>query len=177
LQFEVKVSNVVEEIDPNLTPYQNAMVLATNKAQAVAGQLTGEVKVLGGDTIVIIDDLCSGQPESAEAAIDMLQCLSGRWHEVCTGVALIEILEPAENQLRKTVEYEVSRVKMRQLTKLEIESYVNTGECKGVAGSYALQGAGVALIERMEGCITNVIGLPIPLVTKMLRKAGVIERL
>jgi septum formation protein len=203
LVFEVKVSNVVETLDPQLTPYQNTVKLAAEKAKAVATSVMSEspepaggIKVLGGDTLVIIDNQCLGQPKTAEAAVEMLQLLSGKWHDVCTGVALIEItgadgnenscvdaacfpqqsaqiMVCSESMLKYTLAYEVSKVKMRQLSKTEIESYVHTGESFGVAGSYALQGIGAALVERVEGCVSNVIGLPLPLVTKMLRTAGI----
>lgn len=172
LQFEIRASNLTEEIDLQKSPSENVMTLAVRKAQAIADQLMLEmpdrkVIVLGGDTMVVINDQYLGQPKSAAAAIEMLQLLSGKWHEVFTGVALVQV--PAKT----LVAYEVSRVKLRKLSMHEIESYVKTGEPMDAAGSYALQGLGAALVEKIEGCVTNVIGFPLPLIVKMLADAAV----
>src|SRR5262249_43826865 len=103
-----------------------------------------------------------------DEACAMLSRLSGRCHEVFTGVAIMEL-----PQDKVEADYEVSRVHFRKMEPREIESYVATGEPMDKAGAYALQGTGSAFVERIEGCFTNIIGLPIPLVVQMLRRLGI----
>jgi septum formation protein len=126
------------------------------------------VLVLGADTVVVIDGRVIGKPGSRKQAIEMLSRLSGRCHEVFTGVALVE----SSGSVPSTG-YEVSRVYMRPIHAREMEAYVDTGEPMDKAGAYALQGIASAFVERIEGCFTNIIGLPVPLVVRLLRGAGV----
>ena len=132
---------------------------ALAKASAVAGRERG--LVLAADTIVVCEGEILGKPADEAEARRMLRKLSGRWHRVYTGVALVK-------RARQVVDYERTEVAFRELSKKQIDSYVSTGEPMDKAGSYAIQGTGAALIRAVRGCYTNVIGLPLPRVLDML---------
>ena len=171
LEFKVIPSGIQENMDQSLPPEKLVLNLAQAKARhVVAGlsDLDGPTIVIAGDTIVFIDGKAMGQPSSAQEAKQMLGYLSGRCHKVYTGLAVISL--PAGKMFS---DYEVSSVYIRSLNSREIETYVGTGESMDKAGAYALQGIGAALVEKVEGCVTNIIGLPVPLLVQMLRSAGV----
>ena len=172
LTFAVMPSLVDEIVEDKEEPKELVVRLALAKARAVAEQLGGLDKdfclVLGADTIVVLDGLVIGKPDSKDNAKAMLQRLSGRCHEVYTAIALIGLPENWE----KTA-FEVSRVYMRHLEPAEIATYVETEEPADKAGAYALQGIASAFVEKIDGCFTNIIGLPIPLVVSLLRESGV----
>jgi septum formation protein len=102
-----------------------------------------------------------GKPGDAADARRMIRSLSGRWHRVYTGLALVR-------GPRHMTDYECTRVAFRRLTEPEITSYIASGEPSDKAGAYAIQGLGAALIRRVSGCYSNVIGLPIPKLLTML---------
>jgi septum formation protein len=136
--------------------------LAQTKAETVAGKLQ-EGLVLGADTVVVIDEEILGQPVDDEDAQRMLGLLSGRWHAVLTGVALV-----CSGQTPQTiVEHETTRVRFGELSTDEIDWYVSTGETKGKAGAYAIQGKGALFIEEIQGDYFNVVGLPVRLVYEL----------
>lgn len=196
LEFEVIPSNVDESIDSNKTPAQMVIELAKKKGHAVydfviaksAPELSaspspsatesegkfgrGRLMVLSADTTVVLDQRLIGKPTSEDDARQMLRTLSGRVHDVFTGVTLL-IKGPADKAPVEYLSFEMSHVFFRHLTEGEINSYVATGEPMDKAGAYALQGIGSAFVQRVEGCFTNVIGLPIPLVVSMMRRAGI----
>jgi septum formation protein len=136
---------------------------ALAKAQAVAARAQGII--LAADTIVVCSGEILGKPRTERDARRMLERLSGRWHRVYTGVALLD-------EQRRLLGYERTEVALRRLSKNEIDSYVRTGEPMDKAGSYAIQGQGAALIRSVRGCYTNVIGLPLPKVLAMLQELG-----
>jgi len=123
--------------------------------------------VLGADTVVIHAGATLEKPGDAAEARKMLAVLAGEWHEVYTGLALVEPV--SGNSL---VEHERTRVKFRHLPPDEIEAYVRTGEPLDKAGAYGIQGLGAVLVERIEGCYTNVVGLPLARLAVMLREFG-----
>jgi septum formation protein len=136
---------------------------AVGKARSVDG---GEEPVLGVDTVVVLDGAVLGKPQDAGEARSMLARLSGRTHEVVSGICL------------RTAEWEeigraVTNVTFRELTAAEIDDYVASGEWEGRAGSYAVQGFGGSLVERIEGDYQNVVGLPAPLLLDLLRRREV----
>ncbi len=112
--------------------------------------------VLGADTMVALDNRLLGKPESSREAVSMLKALSGKWHRVFGGVAL----EWREEGICFSFS-EYTRVKFRSLTDSEIEAYVETGEPFDKAGAYGIQGFGSILVEKVDGCYFNVMGLPI----------------
>jgi len=121
--------------------------------------------VLGADTIVVIDGEILGKPRDQDDAARMLRALSGRVHEVMTGVCL---MGPSFEDVRS----EVTRVTMCELSNDDIREYVATGEPMDKAGAYAIQGGASRWISRIEGDYANVVGLPVALVYGMLRKRG-----
>ncbi|MGH9493195.1 MAG: Maf family protein, partial [Terriglobales bacterium] len=123
--------------------------------------------VLGADTVVIIGGKVLGKPRDRKDAARMLRLLSGRTHRVTTAVCLIG---PGFEDVRT----ETTRVTMRKLDEQEIHDYVASGEPMDKAGAYAIQGLASRWISRIEGCYFNVVGLPVPLVYRMLRAHGLL---
>jgi septum formation protein len=116
---------------------------------------------VGADTIVVSDTQIMGKPADASEARAMLRTLSGRWHNVYTGVAVVR-------GSKRVVDYERTRVCFRRLTRRDIDRYVQSGEPMGKAGAYAIQGKGAVLVRSVRGCYTNVIGLPMAKLLDML---------
>jgi len=172
VQFEILASHIDEVFDERLSPSEASMDLAFQKGLATKKLLNSKRKeashlvVLAADTIVVLDDVLLGKPANNEEAAQMLQQLSGRKHEVYTGVALFHGEDEIERDVERTTVY------MREIAQAEIAAYLQTGEPMDKAGSYALQGVGGAFVERIEGCVSNVIGLPVPKTLHLLRKAG-----
>jgi septum formation protein len=160
--FDVIVSDEQETIDPRLPPEDQAGLLAVRKARAVANDLAVG-KVLGADTLVILDGEILGKPLDDDDATAMLRRLSGQEHDVVTGVALVDAANGSS--LWRSV---TSHVRMRSLSEGDIAQYVATGEPRDKAGGYAIQGDGAALIAGFEGCYNNIVGLPLCYVSVML---------
>ncbi|MET0938554.1 MAG: nucleoside triphosphate pyrophosphatase [Gaiellaceae bacterium] len=134
---------------------------AVGKARSVDG---GDSLVLGVDTVVVLDGAVLGKPAGSAEARSMLERLSGRTHEVVSGICL------------RTAEWEevgraVTTVTFRELTAREVADYVAGGEWEGRAGGYAIQGYGASLVERIEGDYLNVVGLPAALLLEALSRA------
>lgn len=144
-----------------------AVVLAnaTGKCLACAAQCGDELPVVAADTIVVIDNAILGKPHDEAAAKAMLARLSGRTHQVMTGVAV-----RYKGQLLSDVC--VTDVSFRKLSTAEINAYVATGEPLDKAGAYGIQGRGAVLVEKIAGCYNNVVGLPLTVVYLMLEKIG-----
>jgi septum formation protein len=179
LQFEVIPSSVEEVVDTELPPAKIVTRLALEKAESVASAMrekniakgSRSTVVIGADTLVVCRGRVLGKPKSPSEAREMLSFLSAKEHEVHTGLALVSFNSLGEeNNLTKSV---VSKVCFRALAPEEIEAYLKTKEPMDKAGSYALQGTGAAFVRKIEGCYTNVIGLPVPDLVQMLRKVGV----
>ena len=164
-EFEVLPVDIDETPDPALAPAQDVCRLARRKGLA-AHRLRPQQMVLAADTLVFIDGQALGKPADAGAAERMLGRLSGRWHDVCTGVALIlpegRVLE----------DHSTTRVRFARLDAEEIRRYAASREPVDKAGAYAVQGAGAWFVERLEGSFTNVIGLPLEVVRRLLQQAG-----
>jgi septum formation protein len=139
--------------------------LARTKAETVALKTSAGV-VLGADTVVVIDNQILGQPQNDDDARRMLRLLSGKWHEVLTGVALVRARELAQG----SVDHETTRVRFCEMSQDEIDWYVSSGEPRGKAGAYAIQGRGALFIEEIQGDYFNVVGLPVRLIYELSRK-------
>ena len=137
--------------------------LAAAKAEAGAALNPARV-VLGADTVVVIEGEILGKPRDEEDARRMLHLLSGVWHQVLTGVALVR-----SETMEAKVAHELTRVKFAAMTAEEIEWYLSTGEAMDKAGAYAIQGRAARFIEGIEGDYLNVVGLPVRLLYKLLR--------
>ena len=162
--FEVRPSAVDEALAPG--PVADAVTrLALDKARAVASAVPDAV-VVGADTVVVIDRDVYGKPGGAEEARVMLRRLSGRWHQVVTGLAVVA---PGGTSTTAVV----SRVLISRLTDAEIDAYVGSGEPLDKAGAYAIQGFGGRLVAGLVGSYTNVIGLPLEATRSLLGAAGV----
>lgn len=151
--FKVRVANVEEVIDPALSPSKLVMSLSLQKAQAVA-QLNEHSIVIGSDTVVVLDGKVLGKPADEENAVQMLSLLSGRTHEVYTGVSLV-------CGEKKHSFFECTKVKFQPLSEEQIAAYVSTGEPMDKAGAYGIQGKGCVLVEGIEGDYFNVVGFPV----------------
>lgn len=139
--------------------------MALAKARAVAREVTEPAFILGADTEVVLDGHLLGKPGDAADAGRMLKALRGRVHEVITGVALVEA--PAGREETAAV---TTRVKMAGYSDAEIEAYVATGEPLDKAGAYAVQGLGARLVAEVDGCFTNVVGLPVTTTRRLLER-------
>lgn len=161
IPFEIVVSDVFER--PPLEgedPREYALALATAKAREIARQYPTDV-ILGGDTVVVRHGEMFGKPGSEEEAVDMLFRLRGKAHEVITGVTVrCGDGEHADAQCTTVI--------MRDSSDSEIRRYVASGEPMDKAGAYAVQGEGGALVARIEGCLENVVGLPLCVVRRLL---------
>lgn len=165
LKFEVVPSKVEEKVEGN-KPCDIVKDNALKKAEDVASSHHG--LIIAADTIVVCDGKILGKPKSRKEAEGMLSFLSGKWHEVFSGVAVLN------TQIgEKVVECVKTKVKMRKLSEEEIRAYVATKEPLDKAGAYAVQGLGALLIDRIEGSYTNVVGLPLVTLGRILKKFGV----
>lgn len=162
INFTTKSIPTEEVIDPKLPLPQAIEQVAQQKAKAVQPLLPKEV-ILGADTIVSIDGEILGKPHTKEKAIKMLETLSGRTHQVITGVAIL---------YEDTCElfHEISEVTFYPLTQQEIFDYVDTKEPLDKAGAYAIQGKGAILVAKISGDYYNIVGLPIAKVFRRLAK-------
>jgi septum formation protein len=167
LRFAVRAADVDETPHPGEEPAAYVLRLAREKAQA-AGR-PGEL-VLAADTTVVVGGEILGKPEDDADAGRMLRLLAGREHEVLTGVAVLEGVE--ERAGRSAAEVTRSVVRMAALTAEEIAWYVATGEPRDKAGAYAIQGLGSLFVEAVSGNYSNVVGLPIPTVYRLLGELG-----
>jgi len=155
VRFEVRPANLPELVKPGEAPAEFVQRLATEKATSVWASL-GEGQrrpVLGADTVVCIDEHILGKPADKQAGMGMLQLLSGRTHEVMTGVALVS--------QQHSVCVNVSQVTFKPLTVDEIENYWATAEPMDKAGGYAIQGYAAAFISHLQGSYSGVMGLPL----------------
>lgn len=153
LDFEVVVSGVDETVPPDYTPAQTVEALAQRKGQAVQA-LRPEAPIIAADSVVSIDGLILGKPKDDEAAKATLRRLSGRTHELITGVCLLI-------HGRMDLFHQVTRVTFYPLTEEEIAEYVALGESRGRAGAYGIEGIGVVLVQSIQGDYPNIVGLPV----------------
>ena len=169
IEFTVVPSNIPEEPQPGEDPVTMALRLAREKAREVFRK-NPEKFVLSADTVVVVDHQMLAKPENSDDAVRMLRLLSGRTHEVVTGVCLVG---PGKNE---DVRAEKTRVTFNPVAEDEIRAYVATGDPMDKAGGYGIQGIASRWIPKIAGDYFNVVGLPVALVWKMLREHGVLER-
>ena len=170
VEFEVRPSEV-EELDEG-EPRELVLENALRKALAALAEAPERALVLGADTAVVLDGRIRGKPADATQAREHLRVLSGRTHDVLSGLVVLgPIGEAGERRERTGVER--SRVTFRDLDDALLERYIAAGEWRGRAGAYAVQGLGSALVERVDGELANVIGLPVGL---LLRLAPELDR-
>ena len=139
---------------------------AVGKCQAVVKIKGDSLPVIAADTVVVAEGVILGKPQNAEDAVEMLKQLSGKTHKVLTGIAVSYTGE----MLAEVCE---TKVMFRDLTDEEIKNYVATGEPLDKAGAYGIQGKGAVLVEKIDGCYNNVVGLPLTRTQLILAKLGV----
>jgi septum formation protein len=170
IQFEIRKTDVDESRLVDEPPGDYVRRLALAKALSAAAEyrnLGDAALILGADTVVVVDADILGKPVSQDDARSVLRRLSGRIHEVRTGLALLRT--PGTKQ--RVIE-EITRVHFAVLTEREIEDYIATGEPFDKAGAYAIQGIGGRYVTRIEGCYFNVMGLPLGRLWSLLREFG-----
>ncbi len=176
ISFVVQATDIPEIPKDGEAPRVFAKRMAQEKALAVFRQPADDM-VLGADTIVVVESQILGKPRDAADAVRMLRLLSGRRHEVITGVCLVGRELTFENRKLQTgfedIRSETTIVTMDALSDDDIHSYISTGEPMDKAGAYAIQGRASRWIPRIEGDYFNVVGLPVALVYKMLREHGI----
>ena len=158
--YEAITAGVDESVLSNEEPALYVQRLALSKAEAVANGLDAGL-VLGADTTVVVEQQILGQPSDDADAKRMLKLLNGKWHEVLTGVAVVRVGGEAR------VAYETTHVRFAEMTNTEIDWYIATGEARGKAGAYGIQGAAGLFIEEIRGDYFNIVGLPIRLVYEL----------
>lgn len=146
--------------------HEVALANAKGKCDTVYAEAGDELPVVAADTIVVIDNVILGKPQDEAEAQAMLTRLSGRTHQVMTGVAV----RYKGQQLAKVCTTDVS---FRELTAAEIAEYIATKEPLDKAGAYGIQGRGAVLVEKINGCYNNVVGLPLTMLHEMFRQLGV----
>lgn len=164
LSFAVSSSEVDESFDPALSPAEVVMELAERKAQVVF-QKNQDSFVIGSDTVVVADNQIIGKPADEAAAISTLKRLSGRQHEVFTGVAIVSPTGTSKF-------YERTEVWFWELTDEDINAYVQSGEPFDKAGAYGIQQLGSMLVKKINGDYFAVVGLPVSRTIRELKKAG-----
>jgi len=170
IQFEIQTTDLDESRLADEIPGDYVRRLALAKALTAASKYrdpVDEALILGADTVVVVDADVLGKPASKDDARSMLRRLSGRVHEVHTGLALLR----STGADQRVVE-EITQVHFAPLTEQEIEEYIATGEPFDKAGAYAIQGLGGRYVTRIEGCYFNVMGLPLARLWSLLRELG-----
>jgi septum formation protein len=165
--FEIIVSSYDEEDVDNLNPVDLVMHHSKEKAVDVAGKLDEGI-IISADTVVVCEGEILGKPDDDDDAERMLNNLSAKKIQAISGITILDVASGSE-----ITEYEVTDLWMRQMSDSFIRKYINTGETKGKAGAFAIQGKGAILVERIEGDFFNVVGLPLYRLSKMLEKSGI----
>lgn len=161
LPFTVRVADIDETMDPALPPQEEVARVSLAKARAV--ERDPEDIVIAADTIVVLGDRVLGKPADEAQAEEMLTALSGRAHQVMTGVTVLR----GDRALTAT---EITDIYFRKLSNREIRRYIATGEPMDKAGSYGIQGGAALFAEKIHGDYYNVVGLPVCRLLRMLRE-------
>jgi len=168
LPFEVLTTDVDESLVSGEAPERSVARLAERKAEA-GSRLHPKALVLGADTLVVLEGFAFGKPRDAAQARSMLRQLSGKKHQVWTGVAVASAGRPTSSRAV------VAEVGFRALSAGEIETYVATGEPLDKAGAYAIQGRAAAFVTELRGELSAVVGLPMSATLELLRERGMVS--
>lgn len=161
ISFLQMVANISEQQNPAETPFDYARRLAVQKSTSISSRFDDKHLVLGSDTIVILGDTVLEKPKDEHHAFEILTSLAGKKHTVCTALAF-----SSSGKLINS-DNETTDVFFNQLTPEQIKKYIASGEPSDKAGAYGIQGIGSILVDRIEGNLDNVIGLPLQLLEKM----------
>jgi septum formation protein len=171
LPVQIEVSHADESYEPLTAPAEIVEALALRKANAVVNSRKADSIdgiVIGSDTIVVYNDQILNKPVNDEDALRMLSMLQGHTHQVFSGIACIDLRTG-----KQIIRHRMTEVTMRELTVEQICRYIASGEPSDKAGAYAIQGIGATLVDSIDGCYFNVVGLPLSLLSSMLNELGV----
>lgn len=164
LKFDIIKSDIDEIILEKEAPIQAVMRLAFEKSMDIASKNEDDL-IIAADTVVVLDENILGKPKDKDEAYNMIRSLSGRTHEVITGISLVNL-----GLSKKIIDYVVSTVKFKELSDEDIKDYIHTNESLDKAGAYGIQGYGAMLVEKIEGDYFNIVGLPISKLSDLLKK-------
>jgi septum formation protein len=167
INFKIIPSNYKEDINLKLSNTNLAKVLALGKAKDVSGKLKEGI-VIGSDTFIVFKNKRIGKPKNKKEAKKILKMISGKKIKIYSGVAIIDI-----KKNNKITDCEITEIKMKKLTPGEIDSYIKTGEPLDKAGAFGIQGMGAVFIEKINGCYSNIVGLPLNNLYKNLSKLNI----
>ena len=165
--FEIKESSYIEDNAMDMEPIKLVMHHSIEKARDVA-KYANTGLVIGSDTLVVYNNTVMGKPRDEDDARRMLTEMNGKSCEVLSGIAVIDI-----DNKKEMLDYELTRVKMKPMTESEIERYIQSGEPMDKAGAFGIQEKGGAFIEKIDGCYSNVVGLPLFKLNNMFDKLGI----
>ena len=164
VKFKVMASSIEELTLDGESPCQMVMRLAFEKGIDIASRQKSDL-VISADTIVVLDNIVLGKPKDEIEARKMITSLSGRTHQVITGISLINL-----DNNKKIIDYVISNVKFKNLSEEDIKNYISTKESLDKAGAYGIQGYGALLVEEIQGDYFNIVGLPISKLSDLLKK-------
>lgn len=165
LEFEIHEACIDEKVKDGETVVPYVVRMASNKADTVIKEHRDAV-VIGADTVIALEGHILGKPKDREDALNMILSLSGKRHEVHTAVCV-------RDSDRKFIVQTVTHVTFAKISKALAQIYVDSGECDDKSGSYALQGIGAMLIEKVEGSVSSVVGMPASQTRELLEKFGI----
>ena len=163
-RFEIITRETDETLPDDMHPSEGVGVLAVRKGKAVADIITEDAMIISSDTLVELDGVPLGKPRDRKDAYEMLRSLSGRWHNVHTGVAV-------HRGDRVWSGVDTTRVRFRQMTDTEIYEYIDTGEPMDKAGAYGIQGLGGRFVAEYDGRYDTVVGLSVTLTRSLMDRA------
>ena len=169
LDFRIVPSRYEEDMGLKLNNEKLAKTLAYGKAKEVADRVKKGV-IIGSDTFIVFKGKRIGKPKNANDAKRILEMISGKTLRIYSGLAIID-----KHSRREITDYEITKVKIKKLTDEEIKRYIATGEPLDKAGAFGIQGRGSIFIEKINGCYSNVVGLPLYKLYINLQKLGIIE--
>jgi len=165
--FEVKTSDYEEDNTLTMAPKDLVLYHSLAKGRDVAKQLSEGV-VISADTVVVFENQVLGKPRNEDEAREMLEKINGQAVDIISGIAVINIEPQKELQ-----EFQITKVKMKQMSAGEIADYIKTGEPMDKAGAFAVQDRGAVFIEKIDGCYFNAVGLPLFKLNNLLNQLGV----
>lgn len=167
LPYQILTREVDETLPPGIPPAEQVLTLSRRKAAAAAEKLDAGI-IIAADTVVALGEVVLGKPQNAADALDMLERLQGKVHEVYSGITLLEV--PGNRMLSG---YERTEVIMRPAGRAELARYAATDEPMDKAGGYGIQGLAAVFVTGIKGCYYNVVGLPVSKLVTMLGEFGI----
>ena len=171
IEFEVKAPEIEEDMSQKVNFKKLSEILSKQKCEDVFNRTKGNRLVIGSDCMVYINKHLLGKPHSREDAINMLTILSGKWHKVVSGLC---VMVQDKNGTREYLCHDVTKVKFKKLSTLDIERYIDSGEYADKAGSYAIQGGAGMFVEKIIGNLSTVIGIPTHKLHDILKQENIL---